>query len=153
MLLAGDRWLFNTAHSTVLIRNSELDLTVRDFFPPKGWPHRVDHYNSAVVILLHNSFNCGLLVSEFLQRNACARKIELGRRGSDFFWWKDILRLNTLYRGIAMCHIGAGDTVLFWNDIWSNETMAEYPRLFSFCKESSNFSCICHVCQQFDFSL
>ena len=29
------------------------------------------------------------------------------------FWWKDILRLNVLYRGIAKCQVGDGTTVTF----------------------------------------
>jgi len=29
------------------------------------------------------------------------------------FWWKDVLRLNVLYRGIAKCKIGDGTTVTF----------------------------------------
>lgn len=34
-----------------------------------------------------------------------------GELGS--FWWKDLLRLSILFRGIARCHIGDGSTVLF----------------------------------------
>ena len=29
------------------------------------------------------------------------------------FWWKDIFRLNTFYRGIARCSLGNGSSILF----------------------------------------
>ena len=33
------------------------------------------------------------------------------------FWWKDVLRLNTLCRGIARCQVGDGTIVTFWEDL------------------------------------
>ena len=49
------------------------------------------------------------------------------------FWWKDLLRLNVLYRGIAKCTIGDGSTIAFWGDLWSTDILSEkFPRLFSF---------------------
>jgi hypothetical protein len=54
-------------------------------------------------------------------------------RGS--FWWKDVLNLCDLYRGIASCKVGDGSTVLFWLDLWNDNVMqTNYPRLFSFAK-------------------
>jgi len=52
------------------------------------------------------------------------------------FWWKDILRLNLLFRGIAKCTIGNGQSVCFWGDIWMNDQIiaTKYPRLASFAK-------------------
>ena len=53
------------------------------------------------------------------------------------FWWKDILRLSNLFRGIARCTIGDGSTVLFWDDIWTDHILSEqYPRLLSFAKNT-----------------
>ena len=52
------------------------------------------------------------------------------------FWWKDILRLSTIYRGIARYTIGDGSTVTFWDDLWTNDILSfKYPRLYSFAKE------------------
>ena len=49
------------------------------------------------------------------------------------FWWKDLLRLNVFYRGVAKCTIGDGSTVAFWGDLWSTAILSEkFPRLFSF---------------------
>jgi hypothetical protein len=32
------------------------------------------------------------------------------------FWWRDILKLCSLFRGIAKCRIGNGSTMLFWTN-------------------------------------
>ena len=49
------------------------------------------------------------------------------------FWWKDIIKLNVLYRGVAKCSIADGSTVTFWEDIWSEALLSHrYPALFSF---------------------
>ena len=37
------------------------------------------------------------------------------------FWWKDILRLHTQYRGVAFCIPTRGDTVSFWFDLLFGE--------------------------------
>jgi hypothetical protein len=55
-------------------------------------------------------------------------------RGS--FWWKDLLNLYDIYRGIAKCIVGDGSTVLFWSDIWNDHLLQDKcPRLFSFAKD------------------
>ena len=55
------------------------------------------------------------------------------------FWWKDILRLNVLYRGISKCAVGDGSTVTFWEDLWSDEIMAtKFPVLFSFVRNNNS---------------
>jgi hypothetical protein len=33
------------------------------------------------------------------------------------FWWRDILRLSTIYKGIAKCTIADGSTTCFWEDL------------------------------------
>lgn len=49
------------------------------------------------------------------------------------FWWRDILKFVDHFRGIAHCHIGKGDTVLLWNDLWDGALIKDMlPRLFSF---------------------
>uniref|UniRef100_A0A0A9HAK5 Reverse transcriptase zinc-binding domain-containing protein n=1 Tax=Arundo donax TaxID=35708 RepID=A0A0A9HAK5_ARUDO len=57
-----------------------------------------------------------------------------GDKGS--FWWKDILTLCDLYRGIASCIVGEGTTVMFWSDVWNGLFLKQrFPRLYSFAKE------------------
>jgi len=49
------------------------------------------------------------------------------------FWWRDVLKLCTLYRGIASCKIGDGSSVTFFNDLIDGEILSsKFPRLFSF---------------------
>lgn len=51
------------------------------------------------------------------------------------FWWKDVLRLNILFREIARCELGDGSTVCFWDDFWIDGILAnKYPRLASFAR-------------------
>ena len=49
------------------------------------------------------------------------------------FWWKDIFKLNDLFRGVTRAGIVSGSTVLFWKDAWISEELAiTHPRAFSF---------------------
>jgi hypothetical protein len=53
------------------------------------------------------------------------------------FWWKDILRLQVLFRGIAICVLGNG-AITFWEDLWCDEVLShKYPRLFSFTRNEA----------------
>jgi len=62
-------------------------------------------------------------------------KVLHGTREVGSFWWKDLLKLCVLYRGIAKCQIGDGSIVLFWEDLCSSGVLAvKYPCLFSFAK-------------------
>ena len=57
-------------------------------------------------------------------------------RGS--FWWRDVLKLCDLFRGIANCKIGDRSTVLFWSDLWNDNVMQiKFPRLYSFAKNKN----------------
>jgi len=64
-------------------------------------------------------------------------KVPHASREVGSFWWKDLLRLSVLYRGIARCQLGDGSTVLFWEDLWNTEVLAQkYPCLYSFVRNS-----------------
>jgi hypothetical protein len=59
-------------------------------------------------------------------------------RETGSFWWKDILRLNPLYRAITNCTIGDGTTVSFWQDHWMDSVLSvQYPRLASYARQES----------------
>jgi hypothetical protein len=52
------------------------------------------------------------------------------------FWWKDIWRLNAIYRSVSQCIIGDGTLVCFWEDKWRPEILsARYPRLALFARK------------------
>ena len=51
------------------------------------------------------------------------------------FWWKDVMRLNNIYRSVSQCFIGNGSTVCFWEDRWLPGVLStKYPRLASFAR-------------------
>ena len=56
------------------------------------------------------------------------------------FWWKDVMRLNNLYRSSSRCTAGTGSTVCFWEDRWTDDILSTtFPRIASFSK-SDNIS-------------
>jgi len=76
---------------------------------------------------------CNLIWSKYYQHKVPHSSREMGS-----FLWKDILRLNTIYRGIAKCVIGNGATVTFWDDLWTNEILSfKYPWIHSFAKDQN----------------
>ncbi|XP_073359761.1 uncharacterized protein [Aegilops tauschii subsp. strangulata] len=49
------------------------------------------------------------------------------------FWWKDILKLTPIYRGITRVQVVDGSTTLLWKDLWSNDVLqSSHPRALSF---------------------
>lgn len=49
------------------------------------------------------------------------------------FWWRDILKLVPVFRGVSNMKIVCGTTSLFWKDLWSPEIIStSHPRAFSF---------------------
>jgi hypothetical protein len=62
------------------------------------------------------------------------KKVPRAAREKGSFWWKDILRLNTLYCSLLPRD---GSTVLFWDDLWSDRVLShDFPCLFSFAKSA-----------------
>ena len=60
------------------------------------------------------------------------QKVPHAAREVGSFWWKDILRLHTLYRGIARCILGCGSSVLFWEDLQCPIVLAQaFRNLFT----------------------
>jgi hypothetical protein len=59
-------------------------------------------------------------------------------QGKSSFWWKNILKLCEAYRGVAMCKIGDGSSVLFWTDVWNDQRLCQkFPRLFSYANNKN----------------
>jgi hypothetical protein len=56
------------------------------------------------------------------------------------FWWKDILRLNVHFRGVAMCIPNHGNTISFWEDLISGKVHSDiFPHLLGFVKDPRIF--------------
>jgi len=54
-------------------------------------------------------------------------------RGS--FWWRDILKLLTQFKGIAVVSIQDGKSCFLWHDLWNGMVCIQaFPELFSFAK-------------------
>jgi hypothetical protein len=59
----------------------------------------------------------------------------VGKKGS--FWWKDLLKLCDIFKGIAQCSIGNGSTIKFWSEVWNGNLLEQnFPRLF-LCKNKN----------------
>jgi hypothetical protein len=54
------------------------------------------------------------------------------------FWWKQILKLLTQYKGLAEASAECGETILFWSDLWNGRILSlTYPHLHSFAKNGN----------------
>lgn len=52
-------------------------------------------------------------------------RVRHGSKEVGSFWWKDILRLGTLFSCIAKCCLGDGSSVLFWGDVWHDGILSQ----------------------------
>jgi hypothetical protein len=49
------------------------------------------------------------------------------------FWWKQMFKYLTTFKGITHDQLGAEDTILFWQDLWNGRTIeTTYPKLHSY---------------------
>lgn len=81
-----------------------------------------------------------LLVINFFQ-NVTAWNLEEPPAGKPegSFWWKSLLKLIPLYKEVAQCTTGSGQTVWFWSDKWSGQPLDEqYPELHSFAIKNNS---------------
>lgn len=54
------------------------------------------------------------------------------------FWWKDILKLFSKFKGFAICHPNSGTSCSLWNDPWSDGILElNLPHLFSFTRKKN----------------
>lgn len=67
------------------------------------------------------------------------------------FWWKDILKSLTAFKGMASAQVTDGSTCQFWVDIWNGRLLSSlYPELFSFAKD--RFISVSSFINSVDFS-
>jgi hypothetical protein len=65
-------------------------------------------------------------------------KVPRASKEKGSFWWKDVLKLSVLFRGIASCKVEDGSTVLFWSDVWNDHLIQQkLPRFYSFAKNKN----------------
>jgi len=65
-------------------------------------------------------------------------KVPHATRETGSFWWKDVLRLNGLYRCFTRCIVGNGATTCFWDDPWVGDRLSTtFPRIASFSKSET----------------
>lgn len=66
------------------------------------------------------------------------KSLETSKVGS--FWWKGISKLIPSYKEIAKCTIGNGNTIMLWQDRWSEHILQnQFPELFSFAAQQDIF--------------
>jgi hypothetical protein len=54
------------------------------------------------------------------------------------FWWRSMLRLLNLYKGISHAQAKSGESILFWKDVWNGRILyLSYPHVFSFAIEEN----------------
>jgi hypothetical protein len=54
------------------------------------------------------------------------------------FWWRSLLKLLNIFKGISQVQLGAGDTIIFWSDLWNGRILQQsYQELFSFATNKS----------------
>ena len=74
------------------------------------------------------------------------------------FWWRDVLKLTPIYRGISKVEVNRGDKILMWKDLWLDQPLADsHPRAFSFANNEGvsvqNFLLISSLDEAFQLPL
>lgn len=60
----------------------------------------------------------------------CFRRVS---RGS--FWWRDILKLQVHFKGMAMVSVNNGPLCFLWHDLWGDTVCSRaFPELCSYAK-------------------
>lgn len=47
-----------------------------------------------------------------------------GLRKKRSFWWRDIVKLRTTYKGIAKVQLQNDLSIHFWNDLWNRQLLS-----------------------------
>jgi len=88
---------------------------------------------------LHKFYNqADIPLVQLVRHKYYQNRVPHATRELGSFWWKDVMRLNNIYRTISRCFIGNGATACFWEDQWADGILATlFPRIASFAKSSS----------------
>jgi hypothetical protein len=77
-------------------------------------------HNDALLLKQLNKFYSKLDVPwvQLIWSKYYQSKVPHGSREVGSFWWKDVLRLQDIFKRIVSCEVGDGASVLFWEDSW-----------------------------------
>jgi hypothetical protein len=77
-------------------------------------------HNDALLLKQLNKFYSKLDVPwvQLIWSKYYQSKVPHGSREVGSFWWKDVLRLQDIFKRIVSCGVGDGASVLFWEDSW-----------------------------------
>lgn len=52
------------------------------------------------------------------------------------FWWRDLMQLSDIFRGVTKVKLGNGSMTLFWKDLWGEHTLCDFhSRAYSFARD------------------
>ena len=92
------------------------------------------HNEALLLKFLHKFFNKqDIPWVNFVWDNLYVGKIPHAVDSIGSFWWKDILKLTPIFRGITRVQVVDGESTLFWKDLWKEEILqVSHPRAFSY---------------------
>lgn len=62
-----------------------------------------------------------------------ARSVPHASDACGSFWWRDLMHMSDMLRGVTRVEVGNGSSVLFWKDLWHEQPIVDsHPRAFPF---------------------
>ena len=92
------------------------------------------HNKALLLKFLHKFYNkVDVPWVHLLWDNLYINKIPHAADPAGSFWWRDILKLTPIFRGISHVQLVDGMTTLLWKDLWARDVLQDsHPRAFSF---------------------
>jgi hypothetical protein len=96
------------------------------------------HNDTLLMKHLHNFFSendlpwVKLIWEKYYIKGKLARHIMKGS-----FWWRGMLKLLDIFKGIAKANFRTRDAILLWSNSWNGSILQhEYPQFYSFAKDN-----------------
>jgi hypothetical protein len=102
----------------------------------QGVLHLKTHNKALLLKNLHKFFNkVGIPWVQLIWKKYYANGKLPNHTLKGSFWWRDILRLLSKFKGIVTISAHKGDTCSLWYDMWGGSIRSQgFPQLFSFAK-------------------